>query len=106
MCACARVEIGGVAGILVTASEPARKVLPLAERAAMLFGASSEPLAVFSADGALLCTNSDLAPGTTLEGLGANPSGSAAAATPCCSCCCRMKGRKLGRSKRPSKQRK
>ena len=38
----------------------------------MLFGASSEPLAVFSADGALLCTNSDLAPGTTLESLGAN----------------------------------
>ena len=67
VCACARVEIGGVAGILVTASEPARKVLPLAERAASLFGASSEPLAVFSADGALLYTNSDLAAGTTLE---------------------------------------
>ena len=33
------------------------------------------------------------------------PSGSAAVATPCCSCCCRMKGRKLARSKRPSKQR-
>src|ERR1700752_1752175 len=44
VCACSRIEIGGVAGILVTASEPA-KVLPLAERAAMLFGASSEPLA-------------------------------------------------------------
>jgi PAS domain S-box-containing protein len=70
VCACARVEIGGVAGILVTASEPARKVLPLAERAASLFGASSEPLAVFSADGALLYTNGDLEAGATPESLG------------------------------------
>ncbi len=72
VCACSRVEIAGVAGILVTASEPARKVPPLAERAAMLFGASSQPLAVFSTDGALLYTNGDLAAGTTLESLGAD----------------------------------
>jgi PAS domain S-box-containing protein len=72
VCACARVEIAGMAGILVTASEPARRVLPLEERAASLFGANREPLAVFSADGALLYTNGELAPDTTLESLGAN----------------------------------
>ena len=72
VCACSRVEIAGVAGILVTASEPARKVPPLAERAAMLFGASREPLAVFSTEGALLYTNGELAAGTTLESPGAD----------------------------------
>ena len=57
-------------GILVIASEPARPALPLAERAARLFGASREPLAVFSADGALLYATGDLEPGTTLATLG------------------------------------
>src|SRR4051794_19128659 len=72
VCACSRVEIGGVGGILVIASEPGR-TLPLAERAARLFGASNEPLAVFSAEGALLYTNSNLEAGTTLDGLGLDP---------------------------------
>jgi len=70
VCACARVELGGISGILVTASEPVRKVLPLAERVAMMFGASNQPLAVFSADGALLYANSDLAADATLASLG------------------------------------
>src|SRR5256885_6731815 len=39
VCACSRVEIAGIAGILVTASEVGR-TLSLAERAARLFGAS------------------------------------------------------------------
>jgi PAS domain S-box-containing protein len=72
VCACSRVDIGGVAGIFVIASEPSR-TLPLAERAARLFGASSEPLAVFSSEGALLYTNSDLEAGTTLDSLGLDP---------------------------------
>src|SRR3954470_14050178 len=53
VCACSRVEIAGVAGILVIASEPAPPPSP-ADRAAVLWGGSHEPLAVFSADGALL----------------------------------------------------
>ena len=67
VCSCARVEIGGAPGILVIASETGRAALPLAERAARLFGASREPLAVFSADGALLYATGDLEPGTTLD---------------------------------------
>src|SRR5262249_44322887 len=69
VCACSRVEIGGMPGILVTASEAGR-TLPLAERAARLFGASHEPLAVFSTEGALLYANGALAEGTTLAALG------------------------------------
>jgi len=69
VCACSRIEIGGVPGILVTASETGRS-LTLAERAARLFGASREPLAVFTADGGLLYTNADLEMGTTLAALG------------------------------------
>src|SRR5438046_216703 len=44
VCACSRTEISGVPGILVIASEVGR-TLPLADRAARLFGASAEPLA-------------------------------------------------------------
>ena len=69
VCACSRVEVAGVAGILVTASEPGR-TLPLAERASRLFGASSEALAAFTPDGALLYTNANLEGGTTLAALG------------------------------------
>jgi PAS domain S-box-containing protein len=69
VCACSRVEIAGAAGILAIASEVGR-ALPLAERAARLFGASNEPLAVFSPDGGLLYSNSELEPGTTLSALG------------------------------------
>jgi PAS domain S-box-containing protein len=72
VCSCARVEIAGTPGILVIASEPGRTALPLAERAARLFGASHEPLAVFSADGALLYATGDLEPGMTLSDLGAD----------------------------------
>src|SRR3954469_23362923 len=69
VCACSRVEIAGVAGILVTASETGR-TLSLAERAARLFGASHQSLAVFSADGALLYTNAGLEAGATPAALG------------------------------------
>src|SRR3954469_10473222 len=69
VCACSRVEIAGVAGILVTASETGR-TLSLAERAARLFGASHQSLAVFSADGALLYTNSVLEAGARPAALG------------------------------------
>jgi len=69
VCACSRVEIAGVSGILVIASEAGR-TLPLGERAARLFGASSDPLAVFTPDGALLYTNRELEPGTTVAALG------------------------------------
>jgi len=58
-------------GILVIASEPARPALPFAERAARLFSASNEPLAVFSAEGALLYATGTLEPDTTLAALGA-----------------------------------
>jgi PAS domain S-box-containing protein len=72
VCSCARVEIAGAPGILVIASETGRIALPLAERATRLFGASAEPLAVFSADGTLLYATGDLQPGTTLNDLGAD----------------------------------
>jgi PAS domain S-box-containing protein len=73
VCTCSRVSLPAETyGVLVVASEPARPVLPLKERAARLFGASSEPLAVFSTEGALLYTNRDLAAGTTLAALGAD----------------------------------
>jgi len=58
--------------ILVIASEPARPALPFAERAARLFSASNDPLAVFSAEGALLYATGTLEPGTTLATLGAD----------------------------------
>src|SRR3954447_10293974 len=69
VCACSRVEIAGIAGILVTASEVGR-TLSLAERAARLFGASHQSLAVFSTDGALLYTNAGLEADTTPAALG------------------------------------
>jgi PAS domain S-box-containing protein len=71
VCACSRVEIAGLAGILVTASEVGR-ALPLAERAARLFEASSEPLVVFTVDGAALYTNAGFDTGTTFASLGAD----------------------------------
>ena len=58
-------------GILVIASEPARPALPFAERATRLFSASNEPLAVFSAEGALLYATGTLERDTTLATLGA-----------------------------------
>src|SRR5947199_9953413 len=73
VCTCSRVSLGNDAhGILVVASEPARPVLPLKERAARLFGASNEPLAVFSTEGALIYATGDLEPDTTLATLGAD----------------------------------
>ena len=73
VCSCSRVTLPGETyAILVVASEPARPVLPLAERAARLFGASSEPLAVFSTEGTLLYATGDLEAGTTLATLGAD----------------------------------
>src|SRR4051812_44377700 len=72
VCTCSRISLpDGSHGILVIASEPARPALPLAERAARLFAASNEPLAVFSAEGALLYATGDLEPDTTLATLGA-----------------------------------
>src|SRR5437588_2643059 len=72
VCTCSRVALADDAhGILVVASESARPVPPLAERAARLFGASSEPLAVFSTEGALLYASGDLEPDITLTTLGA-----------------------------------
>src|SRR4051812_40933626 len=72
VCTCSRISLpDGSHGILVIASEPARPALPLAERAARMFAASSEPLAVFSAEGALLYATGDLEPETTLATLGA-----------------------------------
>jgi len=72
VCSCSRVAIGDVESILIVASEPARTTLPLAERAARLFSASSEPLAVFSPEGALLYATGALEPDTTLATLGAD----------------------------------
>ena len=72
VCTCSRVPLPEeMQGILVVASEPARPVLPLAERAARLFGASNEALAVFSTAGALLYATGNLEPDTTLKMLGA-----------------------------------
>src|SRR4051812_36435112 len=73
VCTCSRVTLPDEThGILVVASEPARPVLPLKERAARLFGASNEALAVFSTEGALLYATGELEPDTTLATLGAD----------------------------------
>src|SRR3954452_10071535 len=73
VCTCSRVSLpDGAQAILVVASEPARPVLPLKERAARLFGASNEPLAVFSTEGALLYATGELEANTTLATLGAD----------------------------------
>jgi PAS domain S-box-containing protein len=73
VCTISRVSLPDEAhGILVIASEPARPALPFAERAARLFSASNEPLAVFSAEGTLLYATGTLEPGTTLATLGAD----------------------------------
>jgi len=72
VCTVSRVPLPDEAhGILVIASEPARPALPFAERAARLFSASNDPLAVFSAEGALLYATGTLEPGTTLATLSA-----------------------------------
>src|SRR5215213_5196724 len=72
VCTVSRVSLpDGRNGILVIASEPAPRALPLAERAARLFAASNEPLAVFSAEGALLYATGELEPDTTLATLAA-----------------------------------
>jgi PAS domain S-box-containing protein len=72
VCTCSRLTLADGYGILVVGSEPARPTLPLPERASRLFAASSEPLAVFSAEGALLYATGDLDADTTLATLGAD----------------------------------
>ena len=72
VCTCSRLTLADGYGILVVGSEPARPPLPLNERASRLFAASSEPLAVFSAEGALLYATGDLDADTTLATLGAD----------------------------------
>jgi PAS domain S-box-containing protein len=78
VCTCSRLLLAEGHTILVVGSEAARPTLPLAERASRLFGASSEPLAVFTPDGALLYATGDLEPSTTLGTLGADALRSAA----------------------------
>jgi PAS domain S-box-containing protein len=53
-CACSRVALGDTPAILIVADAPVQPVMPLAERAARLFGASPVPLLVFSGMGTLL----------------------------------------------------
>jgi PAS domain S-box-containing protein len=55
VCACTRFALAnGTPAILVAANETVGPALPLAERAARLFAGCEVPVAVFSADGALL----------------------------------------------------
>ncbi len=69
---CSRVSLPGDAfGILVIAAEPARPVLPLAERVARLFAPASEAVAVFSPDGKLIYATGTLEADTTLASIGA-----------------------------------
>jgi PAS domain S-box-containing protein len=72
VCTCSRLSLADGHGILIVGSEAARPTLPLAERASRLFGASSEPLAVFAPEGALLYATGDLDADTTLATLGAD----------------------------------
>ena len=70
---CSRVSLpGGGHGILVIASDPTRPALPLAERAERLFAPGTEPVAVFSAEGALLYATGELGADATLATLGAD----------------------------------
>src|SRR3954469_23385611 len=72
VCTCARVMLtDGTAGVLVVASDPARRPPPLAARAEKLFGPGSEAVAVFAADGKLLYATGELDSDTTLATLGA-----------------------------------
>src|SRR4051812_8732463 len=72
VCTCARVTLtDGTAGVLVVASEPARRPPPLAARAEKLFAPGSEAVAVFAADGKLLYATGELDSDTTLATLGA-----------------------------------
>jgi hypothetical protein len=73
VCTCSRLALAdGTPAILVVASEVMRPALPLKERAARLFGASNEPLAVFTGEGALIYATGDLDPNTTLTTLRAD----------------------------------
>src|ERR1700742_4751403 len=55
MCACSRITLSDrTPAILVIATEPTSRRLPLKEQAQRLLAGVSEPLAVFGADGALL----------------------------------------------------
>ena len=103
VCACARVEIGGVAGILVTASEPAaqgaaacraRRIVVRREQRTSGGVLGRRCVALHEQRTRIRNHAGELSAWT--------PSGSAAAATRCCSRCCRMKGRKLAPSRRPS----
>jgi PAS domain S-box-containing protein len=72
VCTCARVMLtDGTAGVLVVASEPARRPPPLAARAEKLFAPGSEAVAVFAADGKLIYATGELDSDTTLATLGA-----------------------------------
>ncbi len=72
VCTCARLPLADDDyGILIVGSETARPILPLGERATRQFSASTEPLAVFSTEGALYFATGDLEPDTTLATLGA-----------------------------------
>ena len=53
-CTCSRLATGGMPAILIVADAPSQPVLPLAERVARMFAASSQPILVFSGVGALL----------------------------------------------------
>src|SRR5262249_42281575 len=73
-CNCALVRLAdGAAAILVVATERAGPALPLDERARRLLDGCEEPVAVFSADGALLnatpAAHDKLEGATTLESL-------------------------------------
>ena len=74
-CTCSRIVIGDTPAILIVADTAVPPVLPLAERVAQMFGASSEPLLVFSGMGALLFASAaaanQAAHATTLAALGA-----------------------------------
>ena len=54
-CVCSRLTLADGAAVLVVATEPIGASLSLRERAARLFGETERALAVFAADGSLLC---------------------------------------------------
>lgn len=71
-CTCSRLTLGEEPIIFIVGSEPMRPALPLAERVERLFAPGSAPVAVFSADGALVYATGDLEADTTLKTLGAD----------------------------------
>ena len=81
-CTCSRITAGAEDAVLVVADAPVQPVLPLAERAMRMFGASAQPLLVFSGMGALLLATPAAADkagaAPTLAALGAGALGHAA----------------------------